>query len=229
MALFMARAAGPAGIVLANPAEDQGFTDIGGLSESARNAVNGLAAAGIMPGVTDTSFAPNSAVTRASMAALLDAFLSNATPGPGAFNNEKYNDIASPNIGRIFTDIGGVAVGAHNAIGRIYEMGVAEGFGDHEFGPDGLVTRAQMASFITRALAHTVARPAGVSIQVDKVELGQQNANLVVSLRDASFQPLASRKIDAFSSTDPDGAFDGDGNLRHPRRRLAGGGQRRRS
>lgn len=211
MALFMARAAGPAGIVLANPAEDQGFTDIGGLSESARNAVNGLAAAGIMPGVTDTSFAPNSAVTRASMAALLDAFLSNATPGPGAFNNEKYNDIASPNIGRIFTDIGGVAVGAHNAIGRIYEMGVSEGFGDHEFGPNRLVTRAQMASFITRALAHTVARPAGVSIQVDKVELGQQNANLVVSLRDASFQPLASRKVDAFSSTDPDGAFDGEG------------------
>lgn len=211
MALFMARAAGAAGIVLANPAEDRGFTDIGGLSESARNAVNGLAEAGIMPGVTATEFAPDSPVTRASMAALLDAFLSKATPGPGAFNNQKYNDVSSPNIGRIFTDIGGASVGEYNAISRIYEMGVAEGFGDHEFGPNGLVTRSQMASFITRALAHTVARPAGISIQVEKVELGQQNANLVISLRDAAFQPLATRPVDVFSSTDPDEAFDGEG------------------
>ena len=50
MALFTARAAAAAGIVLKSPADDQGFTGIGSVSEEARNAINGLAGAGIMPG-----------------------------------------------------------------------------------------------------------------------------------------------------------------------------------
>lgn len=211
MALFMARAASTAGIVLENPATDQGFTDIGGLSEAAQNAVNGLAKAEIMLGATATTFNPNAPVTRASMAALLDAFLSKASPGEGAFNNEEYGDISSPSIGSIFTDINTVTRSTHLAIGRIYEMGVAKGLDDHEFGPGNLVTRAQMASFITRALAHTIARPAGISIQTDEVELGQNNVGLVISLRDSNFQPLVDQKVDVFSSTDADSAFRDDG------------------
>lgn len=211
MALFMARAASAAGIVLENPATDQGFTDIGALSEAAQNAVNGLAKAEIMPGASPTSFNPNAPVTRASMAAILDAFLSNASPGEGAFNNEEHGDVSSPSIGSIFTDINTVTRSVHLAIGRIYEMGVAKGLDDHEFGPSDLVTRAQMASFITRALAHTIARPAGISIQTDEVELGQSNVGLVISLRDANFQPLVDQKVDVFSSTDADSVFRDDG------------------
>ena len=213
MALFMSRAASAAGIVLENPATDQGFTDIGGLSEAAQNAVNGLAKAGIMPGVSTTEFSPNSSVTRSSMADLLDAFLSRAAPGEGGFNNGRYQDVSPASAGAVFTDIitSEVTRSTYDSIGRIYEMGVAKGLDVHQFGPNELVTRAQMASFITRALAHTAARPAGISIQNDTVELGQQTVELVISLRDPTFQPLVGQSVDVFSSTDADSAFGEDG------------------
>ena len=213
MALFLARAAAAAGIVLANPATDQGFTDIGAVSEEARNAINGLAAAEIMPGVSQTAFSPNSSVNRGSMAMLLDAFLSKAAPGAGAFGGEieKYSDVKADNF-NVFNDINTVSLSTYNAIYRIYEVGVTQGIGDHQFGPGRNVTRAQMAAFITRAFAHTVARPAGVSIQADKDSvLGESSVQLIVSVRDAMFQPLADASVDVFRSTDPDNAFQDDG------------------
>ena len=214
MALFLARAAAPAGIVLENPATDQGFTDIGGVSDSARNAINGLAAAGIMPGVTATAFFPNRAVTRASMAMLLDGFLRAARPGTGAFgsNAAKYSEVVSDN-NAVFNDISGVSILEFNAIGRIYELGITRGVGDHQFGPGGLVTRAQMAAFITRALAHTIARPAGVSVQASQetVKGAGSSVDLLISVRDAAFEPLADTTVDVFSSTDVPAAFDDDG------------------
>ena len=213
MALFLARAAAAAGIVLANPAADQGFTDIGAVSGEARNAINGLAAAGIMPGTSQTTFSPNSSVNRGSMAMLLDAFLSKAALGAGAFGGEieKYSDVKVDNF-NVFNDINTVSLSTYNAIYRIYEVGVTQGIGDHQFGPGRNVTRAQMASFITRAFAHTVARPAGVSIQADKDSvLGETTVQLIVSVRDAMFQPVVDASVDAFSSTDADDAFKDDG------------------
>ena len=213
MALFLARAAAAAGIVLASPAADQGFTDIGAVSEEARNAINGLAAAGIMPGTSQTTFSPNSSVNRGSMAMLLDAFLSKAAPGAGAFGGEieKYSDVKPDNF-RVFNDINTVSLSTYNAIYRIYEVGVTQGIGEHQFGPGRNVTRAQMAAFITRAFAHTVARPAGVSIQAEKDSvLGESSVQLIVSVRDAMFQPLVDTSVDVFRSTDPDNAFRDDG------------------
>ena len=213
MALFLARAAAAAGIVLENPAADQGFTDIGAVSEEARNAINGLAAAEIMPGASQTAFSPNSSVTRGSMAMLLDAFLAQATPGAGAFGGdiEKYSDVKVDNY-NVFNDISTVSLSTYNAIYRIYEAGVTQGIGDHQFGPGRNVTRAQMALFITRAFAHTVARPAGVSIQAEKDSvLGESSVQLIVSVRDTMFQPLADASVDVFRSTDPDNAFGEDG------------------
>ncbi len=213
MALFLARAAAAAGIMLANPAADQGFTDVGAVSGEARNAINGLAAAGIMPGVSQTTFSPNASVTRGSMAMLLDAFLAAATPGAGAFGGEieKYSDIEVDNY-NVFNDIDGVSLNIYNAIYRIYEVGVTQGVGDHQFGPGRNVTRAQMAAFITRAFAHTVARPAGVSIQAEKDSvLGESSVQLIVSVRDAMFQPVVDASVDVFRSTDPDNALKDDG------------------
>ncbi len=213
MALFLARAAAAAGIVLANPAADQGFTDVGAVSGEARNAINGLAAAGIMPGVSQTTFSPNSSVTRGSMAVLLDAFLAQATPGAGAFGGEieKYSDVMVDSSD-VFNDISGVSLNTYNAIYRIYEVGVTQGVGDHQFGPGRNVTRAQMAAFITRAFAHTVARPAGVSIQAEKDSvLGESSVQLIVSVRDAMFQPVVDASVDVFRSTDPDNALKDDG------------------
>ena len=213
MALFLARAAAAAGIVLANPAADQGFTDVGAVSGEARNAINGLAAAGIMPGVSQTTFSPNSSVTRGSMAVLLDAFLARATLGAGAFGGEieKHSDIEVDNF-NVFSDIDGVSLNTYNAIYRIYEVGVTQGVGDHQFGPRRNVTRAQMAAFITRAFAHTVARPAGVSIQAERDSvLGESSVQLIVSVRDAMFQPVVDASVDVFRSTDPDNALKEDG------------------
>ena len=213
MALFLARAAAAAGIVLENPADDQGFTDIGAVSEESRNAINGLAKAGIMPGTSATTFSPNSSVNRGSMAMLLDAFLSKATPGTGAFGEsaEKYADVKADNF-NVFTDVSTVSLNTYNAIYRIYELGVTKGVGDHQFNPAGLVTRGQMASFITRAFAHTRARPAGVSIQGESdMVLGESSVPLIVSVRDVNFQPLLDQSVDVFRSTDPDNAFDDDG------------------
>ena len=212
MALFMARAASAAGIVLENPAADQGFTDIGAVSEEARNAINGLAGAGIMPGASQTQFSPNSSVTRGSMANILDQFLSNARPGAGAFGQEdSYADVKADNT-NVFTDLNTVPLATYNAVYRIYEAGVTQGIGDHMYGPERNVTRAQMAAFIMRALAHTVARPAGVSVQSAKDSvLGTESVQLLVSVRDAAFQPVVDAQVDVFKSTDPDEAFGDDG------------------
>ena len=213
MALFMARAASAAGIVLENPAEDQGFTDIGAVSEEAQNAINGLAKMGIMAGVSQTQFSPNSAVTRGSMANILDGFLMNARPGAGAFAQEvdSYNDVKADNF-NVFTDVNSVSLLTYNAIYRIYEVGVTQGTGDHLYSPGNNVTRAQMAAFIMRTLAHTVARPAGVSVQAaqDSV-LGETGVELLVSVRDTAFQPMVDAQVDVFRSTDPDEAFKDDG------------------
>ena len=213
MALFLARAAGAAGIVLETPASDQGFTDVGGVSASARNAINGLAAAGIMVGTSPTTFGPNLSVTRGSMAVLLDAFVREAQPGAGAFGGaDKFSDVVSDND-NVFNDISGVSLGTNRAIGRIYELGITQGVGDHQFGPERLVTRAQMAVFIARALAHTAVRPAGVSVQAAKGSLqgAGDSVKLVVSVRDSGFQPVVDAYVDAFRASTADNAFRDDG------------------
>ena len=214
MALFIARAAGPAGIVLESPAQDQGFTDIGGVSSSARDAINGLAKAGIMAGTSATTFSPDASVTRGSMAVLLDALVREARPGAGAFGEDadEFSDVRwdNPNV---FNDVNTVSLSTYNAIGRIYELGITKGVGDHQYGPGRLVTRAQMAVFITRALAHTVARPAGVSIQAAKDGLKGvgDSAELLISVRDAGFEPVVDAAVDVFRATADEDAFRDDG------------------
>ena len=213
MALFLARAAAAAGIVLENPATDQGFTDIGAVSDEAKNAINGLAKEGIMAGVSSTAFSPNTAVTRGSMAVILDGFLTKARPGPGAFAQEvtSYGDVKTDSTA-VFGDVNTVSLTTYNAIFRIYEVGVTQGIGDHQYGPERNVTRAQMAAFIMRTLAHTVARPAGVSVQAAKSSvLGRDSVELVVSVRDTAFQGLTNTAVDVFRSTTPDEAFQDDG------------------
>ena len=213
MALFLARAASAAGIVLESPASDQGFTDIGAVSDEAQNAINGLAKAGIMAGTSQTAFSPNTAVNRGSMAVILDAFLGAARPGAGAFASEidAYSEVKTDSTA-VFNDVNQVALTTYNAIFRIYEVGVTQGIGDHQYGPERNVTRAQMAAFIMRTLAHTVARPAGVSVQAEKTSvLGADTVDLVVSVRDSNFQAMPDAPIDAFFSTNPDEAFKDDG------------------
>ena len=208
MALFLARGARPAGIVLPASPREQGFRDIGGLSREAQWAVNALAGAGIMPGVSAFDFDPNRGVTRASMAALLDAFLTAATIGEGGWDPEEI----VPNDD-VFTDINRVTFHTYNAIRRIYEMGITTGQTETRFAPQGLVTRAQMAAFLARTLSHTIARPAGLTVQssADTVSGSEGSVDLLISVRDRSFQPVVDAVVDIFYSEEGRNAFRSDG------------------
>ena len=227
MALFLTRAAGPAQLDLPD-VMDMGFTDLGNLGNKSRNAINQLAELGVMAGVSSTSFDPDGYVSRADMAVFIDGFLANATIGPGGLGGAtKYSDLMprgnfEPND-EPFSDIGSVSYAAYGAIRRIYELGITEGtrpaFADGSrrqgtFSPDTLVSRAQMAAFITRALDHTNARPAGLAIQSDKTQThtgSDGNFMLHVSARDDNHQPDPDVVIDVFSDSSASRAFDDDG------------------
>ena len=98
-----------------------------------------------------------------------------------------------------------VPAGNDAEISALYELGVTKGASaaavqddtkaplDTNYEPFGTVNRGEMAEFITRALAHTSARPAGVSAQYDGV------SDVVVSYRDENFAPEANVLVDVFT------------------------------
>lgn len=228
LAVMLKRAAGPAGAELVTP-RNQGYTDISGLSSSFQDAINQMAADGIMRGTSSTTFSPDASVTRAVIVEALAGFLTKARIGPGGKAlsrdvNGRYTvkQDGAPNATAIpvdenFRDIGGVTFAEYEAIRALAEMGVVAGRGDGTFGPAALVTRAQAASFITRALAHTNTRPAGLNVQASKAMVPANEAvELSISLRDGDFAPLESEPsdiVDIFSHTvkNADRAFNTDG------------------
>ncbi len=206
MALFLVRAAGPAGIVVPK-ASDQGFTDLEQLGPSTRDAINQLAALRIMEGTSASTFAPSAMVTRQQMAALLSRFLKAAPTGPGGSDI----DDVKPDDNN-FRDLGPVPFITSEDIRRLYEMGVTGGTSSTTFSPGAPVSRAQMAVFITRMLAHTNARPAGLTIQIaDQDVFKNSDIRLAISLRDSDRRPFEGRLIDIFDATDPTEAFDQNG------------------
>ena len=218
MARFLSRAAGPAGIDTMG-VEAQGLPDISDLGEEAQHAVNTVASLGIMTARSDDTFDPAGTVSRRDMAVHLAAFLSNALVGPGGVDIDDLKDDlesgASP-----FTDIGEVSVSAHKAIRDIFELGVTTGTTDTTFSPENPVSRAQMAAFITRALAHTNARPAGITAQGPSTAFveapsgtgdGGGSVNLSVSIRDDMHAAVPDASIDVISTSTPDEAFDDAG------------------
>ena len=206
MALFLQRAAGPAGIVVPRPA-DQGFTDLGSFASHIQAGINQMAALGIMPGTTATTYEPAEAVTREEMALLLARFLEAAPTGPGSTD---ISDVRPDDSN--FRDLDQVSFNANRAIRRLYEMGVTQGTTATTFSPDGWVTRGQMAVFITRMLAHTNARPVGLSAQLsDELVFRESTVGLSISLRDTTNQPLANRPMDLFTADNPARAFSDKG------------------
>ena len=105
-------------------------------------------------------------------------------------------------------------------ISALYELGVTKGASaaavqdkytpplDYNYEPHGTVNRGQMAEFITRALAHTSARPEGVTAQFNA-----STSNVVVSMRDGDFQPVAGEVVDVVRVpiSAEEAAFRGDG------------------
>ena len=107
-----------------------------------------------------------------------------------------------------------------SAASALYELGVAKGTGMGYFSPNETVSRGAMAAFITRALAHTSARPEGVTVQ----ELA--TGGVKVSVRDANFRPVANASLDLFSiaTANLDRAFRSDGSCNTDQLADASGG-----
>ena len=203
MALFMVRAAGVAGVEIDDP-ENQGFADIGGLTDAIQDAINQATALEIMSG-SDGAFDPLGTVNRQDMAVILRGLID-------AANGDDFYDVDEDDADQPFSDLGTVPFASYNSINELYELGVAAGTGDGStFSPTTLVRRDQMAVFVTRALDHTNARPAGISIQGEASGDTDTSHTLTVSVRDEDHQPVPDALIDVISSTNSDEAFDDDG------------------
>ena len=224
MAVFVARAAEAAGVDLGD-ARDAGFGDIGDTWGEAQDAINRLASKRMIP--LSGAFRPDDAITRAEMATFLIGLLVKAAP-----------DVTIDSSGLILVGTGGsisladdwfadaraALPPANDAeISAIYELGVTKGSTpaavqddtkpplDVNYEPHATVTRGAMAAFITRALAHTSVRPAGVSAQFD-------GADVIVSVRDAQFKPVSRAVVDVFWTTtdQADRALLTDGTCHRP-------------
>ena len=207
MALFLVRAAGPAGIDVPRPS-DQGFRDLGGLSADTQDAIDQLADLGITKGTEKSTFSPHRVVTRRQMAQFLARFLKAAPVGPGGVDIED----VEPADEDYFEDLRGVPRDLHGIIATLFEMGVTTGTSSTRFSPDAPVTRAQMALFITRALAHTNARPAGLSLQTgSRTVTAGSEAQFGISVRNSRHQPVSDTAVDLFYATSRKEAFDDDG------------------
>ena len=209
MALFLVRAAGPAGLSLPAPS-GQGFADISDKPQYIQDAINQIAALGITKGTSPTTFHPDVPMDRRQMALFLYRFLLRSPQGPGGTDAARVTPDDT-----LFEDLRNQPDAVVHAIGVIYEMGVTVGRTANRFAPEEPVSRAQMALFMTRALAHTNSRPAGVSIQsqTDTVSSGD-TVEIQVSVRDARFGARGGRLVDVFTTPvkDPYASFGPEGN-----------------
>ncbi|MXZ53619.1 MAG: S-layer homology domain-containing protein [Acidimicrobiaceae bacterium] len=215
MAVFIARAAEAAGVDLGD-AMSAGFTDIGDVWAEAQDAINRLASKGMIS--SGGAYRPDDAVTRAEMASFLIGLLVKASPtvstsSAGALQlaGATPGSVTTASDWNYFGDARSTVPAANDAeISALYELGITKGASaaavqdptkaplDVNYEPAGTVNRGEMAAFITRALAHTSVRPAGVTAQYDGSEV-------VISVRDENFAPMSNVLVDAFY-TDTDAA-----------------------
>ena len=207
MALFIARAAGPAGLTL-GAAADQGFADIGDAPAGAHDAINQLAAAGIMAGKSATMYDPNGEVSRADMAVILVNMLAQAS---ATVTIDKAGAVKLGAAGAAVADDwfpdarASQPVAVDERIAAAYELGITMGTTKAperaagqtyaglltSFDPARSVNRGEMAAFITRALNHTNARPEGVTAYRD-------GTTIKASVRDADLNPVSGARVDLF-------------------------------
>ena len=226
MAVFIARAAKVAGVDLGD-AMDEGFTDIGDVWAEAQDAINRLASKDMI--AAGGAFRPGDDITRAEMASFLIGLLVKASPTVSTNSSTGALQLAGATPGSVttssdwnyFEDARSAVPAANDAqISALYELGIAKGRSaaavqddtkaplDFNYEPRTTVNRGEMAAFITRALAHTSARPAGLSAQYDST-----SDQIVVSARDADFQPRHSVVVDMFriETADADLAMNANG------------------
>jgi hypothetical protein len=126
-----------------NAIGDSRFDDLG---EQYDEAVRCMEAAGVVTGVSSNTYAPRDALTRAQAASTIAALVTNGN----RLERTGVNLRALPEAPQArFVDVEPDSPHA-DAIARLNEAGIIEGYVDARFEPEGRVSRAQMASIIDR-------------------------------------------------------------------------------
>jgi hypothetical protein len=134
-ASFVARALAAAGTTMPSNPPDAFTDDDGSVHEQ---AINQLAALGVVQGTGDRRFSPSDPVNRGQMASMLDRAIKVRTSRPLASGPDAFDD-----------DNGSVHEVAINSVAA---AGLAAGTGPRTFEPNKTVRRDQMASFVARML-----------------------------------------------------------------------------
>ncbi len=122
-------------LLLPAVASAQSFSDVKG-DEWFAEAVEALAAEGIVAGRDDGSFGPSNPVTRAQLAALLARTLGLQDSASSPFADVTTQDWFA------------------GAVGALYDAGIVSGTGSQTFSPNLPVSRQQAATFVIRALSY---------------------------------------------------------------------------
>jgi hypothetical protein len=140
MATFLANLLTQAGVTLPAAPADAFSDDDGSLHEE---AINQLAALGVVQGRRDGTFGANETVTRAAMATFLVRAHDEAAPeSPLPAGVDRFWDDDTSN---------------HEAnIDKVGQAGLAAGMTSTRFAPTASVTRGQMATFVSRTLDQLV-------------------------------------------------------------------------
>jgi hypothetical protein len=129
--------------ICADMPDQPDFQDAASISATFREYVDCMQAYGIAAGFPDGTYRPGNSVTRQQMALFIARFISQAEDGDTSI---------PPTAPSTYTDRGSATPEARAAIDWLTERGVVTGYSDNTYRPGGNVTRAQMASFIARAM-----------------------------------------------------------------------------
>ncbi len=132
LASFMARAVAFSGFEL--DISDQGFTDIAGSVH--KEAINALAALGVINGTTPTTFSPDQPVTRGQLASLFARLFGLVTDLPTNPPNAFTDDNGNPH---------------EENINILAALGIVGGVTSSTYNPNGTLTRGAAASVLARA------------------------------------------------------------------------------
>lgn len=118
-------------------AASAGFADVAP-GDWYAGAVNWAAANGVVSGVSETSFAPNSALTREQLALILYRYA----------QYKGYDTTQGGMAIREFADYGSISSWAAEAMGWAVNAGLISGVGGNQIAPTGTATRAQVAQIL---------------------------------------------------------------------------------
>ncbi|MBE6689342.1 MAG: S-layer homology domain-containing protein [Ruminococcaceae bacterium] len=98
-------------------------------------------AEGIMAGLSDVTFAPEDPITRATMAVVIKNYIDNS-----GFEFTAYSETEG------FNDLAGLDEATVNAINSVKNVGIINGKGAGKFDPNGVSTRAEVATVMERVI-----------------------------------------------------------------------------